>query len=130
MPKSTPSVRTIRPEERKTLPGPAGAPFLRQEMFGDGHFWMGMVTTEPGAASPWHHHGTHDTYVYILEGEATLEFGPGGTGRLYATADGSLIVVPPGFPHREVNTGSTPNRMIVVRVGEGPAVVPLDGPPE
>jgi uncharacterized RmlC-like cupin family protein len=130
MSEATQSIRTVTPGERKTLPGPMGAPFVREEMFGDGHVWVGMVTTEPGGASPWHHHGKHETYVYLLEGEATVEFGAGGAHRLIATADGSLHVIPPGFAHREINTGSAPNRMIVVRVGEGPAVVPLDGPPE
>jgi len=89
-----------------------------------------MVTTEPGCASPWHHHGSHETYVYVLEGEATVEFGRGGAGQIRATADGSLHVVPANLAHREINTGSIPNRMLIVRVGEGPAVIPLDGPPE
>lgn len=129
---STPksSITTVKPEERKTLPGPPNSPFVRQEMFGDGHVWVGMVTTEPGGASPWHHHGGHDSYVYLLEGEATVEYGTGGSHRLHATADGSLHIVPAGVPHREINTGATPNRMLVVRVGEGPPVVPLDGPPK
>jgi uncharacterized RmlC-like cupin family protein len=130
MSKTASPIRTVGPEERKTLPGPAGSPFVRQEMFGDGRVWVGMVTTEPGGASPWHHHGEHETYVYILEGEATVEFGAGGSQHLHATADGSLHIVPPGVPHREINTGSTANRMLVVRIGAGPAVVPLDGPPE
>lgn len=130
MPKTEQPIRSIRPEERKTLPGPEGSPFVRQEMFGDGHVWVGIVTTEPGGASPWHHHGEHETYVYILDGEATVEFGTGGSRRLHATADGSLHIVPAGVPHREINTGAAPNRMLVVRVGEGPPVVPLDGPPE
>ena len=117
MSKTAQSIRTITPEERKTLPGPTGTPFVRQEMFGDGHVWVGMVTTEPGGTSPWHHHGENETYVYILEGEATVEFGAGGNRRLHATADGSLHIVPAGVPHREINTGSTPNRMLVVRIG-------------
>ncbi len=112
------------------MPGPPGAPFVRQEMFGDGHVWVGMVTTEPGTTSPWHHHGEHETYVYILEGEATVEFGSGGAARMHATADGSLHIIPAGLAHRELNTGSAPNRMLVVRVGDGPSVIPLDGPPE
>lgn len=128
MSKTAPSIRTVRPEERRTLPGPAGAPFLREEMFGDDHVWVGVVTTEPGAASPWHHHGEHETYVYVLEGEALVEFGPGGAERVHATADGSLHIVPAGLAHREINPGATPNRMLVMRVGTGPAVVPLDGP--
>jgi len=73
-------------------------------MFGDEHVWVGLVTTEPGGASPWHHHGEHQTYVFVLEGEATLEFGSAGAERMRATADGSLHIIPPGFPHREINT--------------------------
>lgn len=129
MANEAPAIRTVKPEERRTLPGPEGSPFVRQEMVGDGHVWVGIVTTEPGGASPWHHHGLHDTYVYVLEGEAIVEHGPGGKERLRATADGSLHVLPAGLAHRESNPGATPNRMLVVRVGEGPPVVPLDGPP-
>ena len=122
------SVMTIRPDQRATLPGPAGAPFVREEFFGDGHVWLGMVATQPGGTSPWHHHGEHETYVYVLEGEATVEYGEGGSTRITARADDSLHIVPAGLVHREINTGSIPNRMLVMRVGEGPAVVPLDGP--
>ena len=123
------SITTIGPGDRKLLPGPPGAPFVREEMFGDGHVWMGVVTTEPGGASPWHHHGQHETYVYVLEGEATVEYGPDGTSRLRATADGSLHILPAGLAHREINTGPDPNRILVVRVGEGPAVIPVEAPP-
>jgi len=123
------SIRTVKPKDRTILPGPEGAPFVREEMFGNGHVWMGIVTLEPGCASPWHHHGKHETYAYVLEGEALVEFGPGGSQRLEATADGSLHIIPPGTPHREVNPGTSRNRLLVVRVGEGPPVVPLDGPP-
>jgi len=129
MSKSQDSIRSIPPEDRKTLPGPPGAPFVRQEMFGDGKVWVGEVTTEPGTASPWHHHGDHETYVYILEGQATVEFGPGGASRIHAKADGSLHIVPAGLVHREINDGPTRNRILVVRVGEGPSVFTLDGPP-
>ena len=123
------TIRTVKASERKILPGPEGAPFIREEMFGDGHVWMGIVTLEPGCASPWHHHGNHETYAYVLEGEAVVEYGPGGSQRLEVTADGSLNIVPPGVPHREVNPGTKRNRLLIVRVGEGPPVIPLDGPP-
>lgn len=128
MSEDTSAIRSVSPEQRVTLPGPPGAPFVREQMFGDGHVWIGMVTTEPGAASPWHHHGQHETYVYILEGVATVEFGEDGSKTLQASADGSLHIVPAGVAHREINHGSTANRILVMRVGEGPPVVPLDGP--
>jgi len=122
------TIRTIPADGRTVLPGPPGAPFVREEMFGDGHVWVGVVKTEPGGASPWHHHGEHETYVYMLAGEATVEYGRGGERRLRAIADGSLHVIPRGLAHREINTGAEPNQILVVRVGEGPPVVPLDGP--
>ncbi len=122
------TVTTIGPNQRTRLPGPPGAPFIREQMFGDERVWIGQVTTEPGGASPWHHHGAHETYVYVLEGEATVEFGPDGARRMTAYADGSLHVLPGGLVHREINTGSTPNRLLVMRVGEGPSVFPVEGP--
>jgi len=122
------TITSIRPDQRTALPSPPGAPFVREQYYGDDRVWVGEVVTEAGGASPWHHHGEHQTYVYVLEGEATVEFGPGGSKRMTANADGSLHIVPPGLPHREINTGPTKNRILIMRVGEGPPVVPLDGP--
>lgn len=129
MSKNKQSIRSVKANERRVLPGPEDAPFIREEMFDNNHVWMGIVTLEPGRASPWHHHGKYETFAYMLEGEAVIEFGPGGSQRLTATADGSLHIVPPGTPHREVNPGNVRNRLLVVRVGEGPPIFPLEGPP-
>jgi len=38
--------------------------------------WSGLVRTEPGVTSGWHHHGDNDTSVYVVEGAVRLEFGP------------------------------------------------------
>jgi uncharacterized RmlC-like cupin family protein len=129
MPADPSAIRVLSADQHTRLPGPPGSPFQRDEMFANEQVWVGVVTTEPGGASPWHHHGAHETYAYVLEGEASVEFGQGGAQRLTAHADGSLIVVPGGVPHREVNTGVTPNRILVMRVGGGPPVVPVAGPP-
>ena len=128
MPSPHAMIRTITPDERETLAGPPGAPFLRHQLYGDGGVWVGEVTTEPGGSSPWHHHGAHTTWAYMLEGEAVLEFGPGGAQRVTVRADGTLAVIPPGVVHRELNPGTERNRILIVRVGEGPPLVPQDGP--
>lgn len=128
MSEATLTVRTVRPEQRMPVPGPENAPFLREQCFDDGHVWMGIVTTQAGAATPWHHHGDYDTYAYVLEGEATLEFGKNGSQHITARADGSSHLIPKGCVHRELNSGSTPNRILILRVGHGPAVVPQAGP--
>ncbi len=118
------SILTISPSERTVLPGPPGAPFVREQCVDDGHVWVGIVTTEPGTSSPWHHHGEHTTYAYVLEGEGTIEFGDGESKKI--TADGTLGVVPKGLVHREINTGSTKNKFLIMRVGDGPTVVPVE----
>ena len=123
------TITSIRPDQRKKLPGPPNAGFSREEYYGDDHVWVGHVTTQPGTASPWHHHGDHQTYAYVLEGEATLEFGEEGSEAIVARADGTLHIIPPHVAHREINNGSEPNRILIIRVGEGPVVVPLPGPP-
>ena len=118
------AVHSIPPQQRTTLPGPPNAPFVREQILAEGPMWIGVVTTEPGAASPWHHHGDHTSYAYVLEGEATVEY---EGRRITARADGTMHVIPPGLPHRERNEGTVPNRIMIIRVGEGPTVVPVEG---
>lgn len=118
--------RVIHRRDFEVLPGPPNAPFVRKQCFDDGHVWIGEVTTEPGTASPWHHHGDYDTFFYCLEGQARLEFEDPRTEPLDVHADGSVVVIPKGLIHREINTGDVRNRGIVVRVGFGLPVFPVD----
>ena len=122
------NIRRILPDQRTVLDGPPDSPFRREQYVGDDNVWIGEVMTEPGGATPWHHHGEHTTYAYLLEGEATVEFGAAGGERTVLQAGGGLGVVPPHLIHREINTGSAPNRILIMRVGEGPPVIPASGP--
>jgi uncharacterized RmlC-like cupin family protein len=38
----------------------------------------GFVRTQPHMSSGWHHHGEHDTAVYVVDGGLRMEFGPEG----------------------------------------------------
>ena len=120
------TITTIRAEQRITLPGPPDSPFVREEYFSNGHIWIGHVSTEPGSATPWHHQGDHDTYAYMLSGEARVEFGTDGSESRDITADESLHILPAGLVHREINVGKEKNHFLIIRVGEGPAVVPVE----
>jgi uncharacterized RmlC-like cupin family protein len=62
--------------------------------------WAGTVDTEPGAVSGWHHHGEHDTTLYIVSGEMRLESNP----------------------------SDQPARAVIVRCGTGRPTVNVDGP--
>jgi uncharacterized RmlC-like cupin family protein len=89
--------------------------------------WAGYVRTEPGVVSGWHHHGDHDSTIYVAEGALRLEFGPGGSRALDA-GPGDFVHVPKGAVHREANPGSSESRLVVVRAGHGPPTVNVDGP--
>jgi len=50
----------------------------RRQAFAKPGLWAGIATTQPGLASGWHHHGGHDTIVYVLSGRVAVESGEGG----------------------------------------------------
>jgi uncharacterized RmlC-like cupin family protein len=91
--------------------------------------WAGVVHTEPGATSGWHHHGDHETSLYVVRGRMRLEFGPGGRQVAEAGA-GDFLHVPAGTVHRESNpSGTEPSLAVIARAGTGVPTVNVDGPP-
>ena len=124
MPEQKPSVFRILDQ-----PPPAGPPtpgMDRREIANRGETWIGWVETAPGFAGGWHHHGERVSYIYVIGGELTMEYGSGGVDSISARA-GDVIVNPAGMIHREVTPGAGV-RAIVVRVGPGPLNVNVDGP--
>ena len=89
--------------------------------------WAGFVRTAAGAVSGWHHHGDHETSIYIATGELRMEFGPGGRDTIDARA-GDFLHVPKGAIHREGNPSDGESHLVVVRAGHGPPTVNVDGP--
>ncbi len=89
--------------------------------------WSGTVDTEPGAVSGWHHHGEHETTLYVVSGRVRLESGPGG-GHAVEAGPGDFLHVPAGAVHRESNPGEGRSRAVVVRCGSGIPTVNVAGP--
>ncbi|WP_244328375.1 cupin domain-containing protein [Yimella sp. cx-51] len=89
--------------------------------------WTGTVDTEPGAVTGWHHHGDHETTIYVVSGTFRLEYGDGGREVIEAGA-GDFIRVPRGAIHRESNPGDEASHAVLVRCGEGPPTINVDGP--
>lgn len=89
--------------------------------------WSGLVRSDPGTMSGWHHHGAHDTAVYVIEGTVRIEFGPGGA-RAVDAGPGDFLHIPRHVVHREVNAGSTTSQEVITRSGTGPLTVNVDGP--
>ena len=101
---------------------------LREQAFSTEDVWVGIVTTEPGELSAWHHHGDHDTYAYVVSGLKQIEYGPGGTRSLIAGPD-DFIHLPRGLIHREGNPSGEVSSSIAFRLGSGPPTINVQGPP-
>lgn len=89
--------------------------------------WTGLVDTEPGATSGWHHHGDHETTLFIVSGRMRLESGEDGS-HVVEAGPGDFVRVPAGAVHRESNPGEVPSRAVIVRCGSGDPTINVEGP--
>jgi uncharacterized RmlC-like cupin family protein len=93
------------------------------------HLWSGVVHTAPGVVSGWHHHGDHESVIYVASGALRMESGRQGQDVLDAhPAD--FVFVPPRAIHREGNTTDEVATLVVTRAGQGPSVVNVEAPEE
>ena len=77
--------------------------------------------------SGWHHHGAHQTAIYVLAGRMRMESGRGG-GDVVEAGAGDFIYVPSGAIHRESNPGAEQAVAVILRSGTGEVVVNVEGP--
>ena len=89
--------------------------------------WAGLARTAAGMTSGWHHHGDHETAIYVVSGRLRMESGPGGLDVIEAVA-GDFLHVPPGAVHRESNPAPAESSIVVVRAGRGAPTVNADRP--
>lgn len=118
-------VRLVAGDQLTETPQTQG--MARREAFATERAWVGLVRVEAGMESGWHHHGDYDTYIYVTEGSARLEFGPGGGDAVDAVA-GDFVMIPARTVHRETNRGSRELAAALFRVGVGTLVFNVDGP--
>jgi uncharacterized RmlC-like cupin family protein len=107
-----------------------GAPtpgMTREEAIATDRMWAGLARTDAGMVSGWHHHGDHESTIYVLSGALRMEFGSGGDEVLDA-GPGDFVYVAAGAVHRESNPTGEVSDLIVVRSGTGEPVVNVDGP--
>lgn len=103
------------------------AGMVREQAIATDGLWAGLVRTAPGTVSGWHHHGEHETAIYVTTGELVMESGAGGQ-EVVRAHPGDFLQVPAGAIHRESNPGAEESAIVVVRSGHGPTTVNVDGP--
>ena len=119
-------IQVVTPGERTA--GPSTPGMERQQAFATDAMWSGVVRTEAGMVSGWHHHGEYETTIYVLTGALRMEFGPDGSTTVTA-GPGDFVHVPKGAVHRESNPSAGPADIVVVRAGRGESTINVDGPP-
>jgi uncharacterized RmlC-like cupin family protein len=105
-------------------PGPATRGLTREEAIVLDDIWSGRALTEPGAVSDWHHHGDHDSVVYVLSGAFRVET----SDDVVEARPGDFVHVPAHTVHRESNPTADVAEVVLVRRGTGPIVVNVDAP--
>ena len=118
-------VKYVPPSDR--VEGEPTPGMVREQAIASAGLWAGVAHTEPGMTSGWHHHGEHETSIYITSGRLRMESGPGGVSVVEA-GPGDFLYVAPGAVHREGNPGGEPSLLVVVRAGTGPTTVNVAGP--
>ena len=118
----------VHPDEANVGPTTPGME-LKHRVDPDGRWvgWSGWIRNEAGDVSGWHHHATNDTYVYVIRGLVTIEFGQGGADRIEARA-GDFFFIPPETIHRETTAPDADLEAFVIRVGGEPGRVDVDAP--
>ena len=93
--------------EAAPAPGPPTPGMDRRQLLDDDDRWVGWVQTDAGMAGGWHHHGERDSYIFVLRGTMTIEYGPGGRERVIARP-GDFVFNPGGMVHREITGAEGP----------------------
>jgi uncharacterized RmlC-like cupin family protein len=118
-------IKVVRPDD--LAPADPTPGMARRQAFEAPGLWAGVVDTDPGTSSGWHHHGEHESSLYIVSGTMRFEFGSGG-GSLVEAHAGDFVHVPAGVVHRELTPGDGACRVVIARAGTGVPTVNVDGP--
>ncbi len=119
-------VRLVRAAQR-TRDTTQTAGMVREQAIASERVWAGIVRTEAGMTSSWHHHAEYETAIYVVSGRLRMESGRAGK-IVVEGGPGDFLGVPAGAIHRESNPGDAESVLVVVRAGSGAPVVNVEGP--
>ncbi|PTE19983.1 cupin [Cereibacter changlensis JA139] len=75
---------------------------------------MHLLTIPPGGRAKAHKHSTHETAIYMLEGETVMFWGERLEHRMDTVA-GDMIYIPADMPHLPVNLSDRPATAVISR---------------
>lgn len=110
-----PSCRVIRAAD--TYDGKQGLTYfcgIAAETVGSKAICMHLLTIPPGARAKAHLHESHETALYVLEGEGLTLFGDRLQHHMLNRA-GDLVYIPAGVPHLPVNLSDKPISAVIAR---------------
>jgi uncharacterized RmlC-like cupin family protein len=110
-----PTCRVVRAE--KTYGGKQGLDYLEgitAESVGANGICMHILTMPPGARARAHKHDSHETAIYVIDGEAHMWFGDRLENHRITRA-GDMIYVPANVPHMPANLSDRPCTAVIAR---------------
>ena len=87
---------------------------ISQATVGSTGIYAALVTTAPGGRTRRHHHGSCETAIYVLSGQARFTWGPTGTEDELQATTGDFVHIPAGEVHVEENASTTDELTVVV----------------
>ena len=87
---------------------------ISAETAGSTGICMHMLTMPPGARAKPHYHESHETAIFMLEGESEMLYGP-KLDKVMRVKQGDFLYIPPGMPHQPYNPTDKPARAVIAR---------------
>jgi uncharacterized RmlC-like cupin family protein len=112
---SEPTCRVVRAAD--TYDGKQGLTYfcgIAAETVGSKGICMHLLTIPPGGRAKAHLHESHETALYVLEGEAVTLFGRRLEHHMHTKA-GDLAYIPAGVPHLPINLSGKPTSAVIAR---------------
>jgi uncharacterized RmlC-like cupin family protein len=87
---------------------------IAAETVGSKAICMHLLTIPPGARAKVHLHESHETAIYVLDGETITLYGDRLQYHAISRA-GDLVYIPAGVPHLPINLSGKPASAVIAR---------------
>ena len=89
-------------------------PGISAESAGAEGLCMHLLEMPPRAEAKAHLHEGHESAIYVLEGTASLRYGP-NLEHVDTLSAGDFVYIPAGMPHQPFNPADNPVRALIAR---------------